>query len=766
VRLHTTRGGVGPTPTGRRAPRTRTRTLAPTLVLALTLTLAGVALAGPAVLEGQGAVTGAVLDERGAPLARAMVVVAGSDRAAVTDAAGRFTLRGLPSAHHRLEARLVGYAPSVRDVVVDGDGTAEVTFHLRPTPLALPGLVVTGAPTAGAALDLARSASQLSGRALERRLGSSVAETLSGQPGLAVRYNGPGAAAPVVRGLTGDRVVLMQDGHRTADLAGSAEDHIVTMDPLSAQRIEVVRGPAALLYGNNALGGVVNVLTVGAPTHAPSRTELSGAVQVESAYPGATAHGRATVPLSGGWSMAVGVSGRATEDVRVAPGPAVGDRLPDSWLRHGSGTWSLGYGGPRVTGGATVRYFGFGYGVPTPPEDDESLRIDGRMLSASARFEVGLGSKRFPSIRLAATASDYAHDELESGVPEMAFGLRTQTVDVQLRQGAGGVLDEGAWGASLISRDYVASGADQLTAPAVSRSGGVFTYQQIPVGAGASAQLGVRADHYVIESRDDPRFGPGIRRAFTAVSGSVGATVALSGAVSGALSAARSFRAPTVEELFSDAPHAGTAAYEVGDPSLEPETLRGVDAILRVRGARLVGEASVYASRIDDFITFEARGDTLIDGAVWPVLAYVQERADMHGVEGSLDWLAGSGWVVGVQGDLVRGALVSGDPVPFLPPARLGATARWEPGALSVGAAVRHALAQRRVTGGPDVATDAYTLVDLDAGLRLTRGSTIHSVTLRVGNATNRHYRDAASRIKRFAPNPGRNVALMYRVTL
>jgi iron complex outermembrane recepter protein len=745
------------------------RALRPTVgtsALLAALILAVAMGAGPAIAQGHGVVTGEVLDEAGQPLARALVVVAGTERAAITDAAGRFTLRGVPAARHRLGATLMGYAPAVRAVLVEAGVASTVTFHLVPTPLSLPGLVVTGAATAGAALDLARSATQLSGRALERSVGSSVAETLSGQPGLAVRYNGPGAAAPVVRGLTGDRVVVMQDGHRSADLAGSAEDHMVTIDPLSAQRIEVVRGPAALLYGNNALGGVVNVLTGGAPTHGPSMVELSAVLQAETAYPGATVHARATLPLADGWSMALGLSGRSTDDVRVAPGPGTDGRLADTWLRHGSGTWSLGYGGPRVTGGATVRYFGFGYGVPTPAEDDESLRIDGRVVSASARFEVGLGSERFPTVRVAASVSDYAHDELESDVPEMAFGLRTQMLDVQLRQAASGALDEGAWGVSLIARDYVASGDDQLTAPAVSRSGGVFTYQQLPLGDGASAQLGVRADHYAIESRDDPRFGPAVHRAFTAVSGSVGASVALSGAVSGGLSVARSFRAPTVEELFSDAPHAGTAAYEVGDPSLAPETLRGLDAVLRIRGARLVGEASVYASRIDDFITFEARGDTLIDGVAWPVLAYVQERAEMRGAEGSLDWLAGADLVLGVQGDLVRGELAGGDPVPFLPAARVGASARWEPGALSLGGAVHHALAQRRVTGGPDVATNAYTLVDLDAGLRLTRGSTIHSLTLRVGNATNRHYRDAASRIKRFAPNPGRNVAVVYRVTL
>jgi len=167
----------------------------------------------------------------------------GTVRSVVTDGTGRFALEGLPSGRHRLEATHIGYAPEVREVDVSSGSVVEVTFVLRPTPLALPGLVVTGAATGGAALDLTRAASQLSGRELKRRLGASVAETLSGQPGVAVRYNGPGAAAPVVRRLTGDRVVVMQDGHRSADLGGSAEDHMVTIDPLSAQRISALPGP-------------------------------------------------------------------------------------------------------------------------------------------------------------------------------------------------------------------------------------------------------------------------------------------------------------------------------------------------------------------------------------------------------------------------------------------------------------------------------------------------------------------------------------------
>jgi iron complex outermembrane recepter protein len=735
--------------------------------------LAAIALgvgAGQAVGQAAGSggsIEGVVTDEAGVPLARVLVAVVGSDRRVVTDEAGRFLVRGVAPGARRVEATAPGYAPLVREVEVERGVVTRLRLSLAVTALPLPGLLVTGAPTGGAALDLTRSSTQLSGRVLERRMGSSVAETLASEPGVAVRYNGPAASTPVVRGLTGDRVVVMEDGHRSADMAGSAEDHLLTIDPLTAQRVEVIRGPAALLYGSNAMGGVVNVLTGTVPTEGIARPELAAALHVQSAYPGATATARATTPVSGPWSLGLRLSARSTGDVRIGRDPSLADgggRLPETWLRQGGGAVSLGYGGSRVTGGATIRGFGFGYGLPMPPEEDEAVSVEGRLLAATGRVEVALGARLFPVLRVSGSISDYAHDELGDGELAMSFGLRTGTVEIQTRQAAGGLLDEGAWGVSGSRREYAATGDDRLTPPAVTSAAGIFTYQQLPVGGGVTVEMGLRLDRHAATSTDDPAFGPGSARSFTALSGSLGASVALAPGVTGALSVARSFRAPTVEELFSDAPHAGTASYEIGDPGLGPETLLGVDAVIRLRRARVVGEASVYASRIADFITFVARGDTLIDGVPWPVLAYTQDGAVMRGAEATVDWEVREGVILGARGDLVRGELDAGGAVPFLPPARLGGSVRWEPGRVSLGAEAIHGLAQRRVSGDPDIPTDAYTLFSVDARLRLIDGHRSHSVTFRVANLTDLAYRDAASRIKRFAPNPGRDISLLYRV--
>jgi iron complex outermembrane recepter protein len=303
-----------------------------------------------------------------------------------------------------------------------------------------------------------------------------------------------------------------------------------------------------------------------------------------------------------------------------------------------------------------------------------------------------------------------------------------------------------------------------LTAPANARSLGVFTFQEVALPGGAALQAGARVDRYAIASLDDPLFGPSVHRSFTTISGSLGAAVPLAAGITAAVSAARSFRAPTVEEMFSNALHIGTASFEVGDADLRPESARGLDALLRVALGRVSAEVATYASTIDGFVHMQIRGDTVLDGVRWPVLAYVQDRARFAGAEGHVEWEAARGWVLGAQGDVVRGRLRDGSRVPFLPAARTGASFRRDDGVTSIGIGVRHAFAQRGPSAAGETPVDAYTLLDAHAGYRLTRAGRVHSFSLRADNILDVPYRDAASRVRDFAPNPGRNISLLYRV--
>lgn len=706
---------------------------------------------------------GTVRDLDGRPLAAAQVVVARSGRSVATDAEGRFAIRGLPAGTYRLEASLQGYAPARRDVSVPGASTVDLV--LARTPLSIPGIQVTATPGAGDTRAVTQATTQLGGRALEREMGGTLAQTLRNQPGVAVRSMGPGAAAPVVRGLTGDRVLVLQDGQRAGDLAGSADDHAVTIDPLTAQRVEVVRGPATLLYGNNALGGVVNVISGDLPASVPGRPEWAAAAQTESAFPGGAASLRGTLPLGGGWAAMLRGGARGVGDMRTGADPAPGDRLDNTAARSRNAALGLGYAGDVLAAGGAVRGYGFRYGLPVPPGSG-AVTLRGRRREATGRAEVSPGSALVPGIRVEATAQDYAHDELDGeDAIQQTFALRTVSAGALLRQGVVGPFAEGAWGVSALLKRYDATGPAALTPPAGSRGFGVFGYQEAELRPGGPAlQLGGRWDLYAIRSDGTPRFGAGTARSFRALSGSAGLRVPLAEWLSAAASVARSFRAPTVEELFSGAPHAGTGSVELGSAGLRAERGWSAEGMLTVRGARWNGQFAAHRSAVDDFVHLAARGDTLVDGAPLPVFAYVQDRAILRGVEGSLEWAPGGSWVVGAMGDYLHAERADGTPLSFMPPPRLGASLRWDDGALSLGGDAHHEMRQDRVGAADERPTPAHTLVRLHAGLRVVRWGVVHSVAVRGENLGDEVHREATSRTKDFAPGPGRNLSLVYRV--
>jgi iron complex outermembrane recepter protein len=704
---------------------------------------------------------GVVESGDGRPVARAMVS-GGSGHVTLTDTDGRFSLRRPGTGRVLLRVSAPGFAPATLLIEAEA-ASAWIRVELEPGPLTIPGIEVTAAPGGHDPMTIARPTSQVGGRALERSLGGTLGQTLAKQPGLSQRYNGPAASTPVIRGLSGDRILILQDGRRVGDLSGSADDHSLSVDPLAVRRVEIVRGPASLLHGSNALGGVINVISGDIPATVPGRAEWTGSLQSESAFPGMTGSVRGEAPLGERWAMTVRAGARSAGDARIG-GDTEGSRLPNSFHRNRHGAAGLGYVSSGATGGVLVEGYSTRHGVPLPPEEGSEIELEGRKVGASGRLDVNTGWAGLPTLRIAASGTSYSHEELEGESVAMAFALRTFTGDVLLRQAARGRIGDGAWGGSVMRRSYAATGEEQLTAPADAWSAGAFTYQELRIRGSATLQAGARVERSGIQSRADERFGAGRSTGFTAYSGSAGVSVPVMVGVRLGLSAARSFRSPTVEELFSRALHIGTASFEIGDPALGPEYADGVDAVIRARYPRWTGELSFFASEIRDFVHFEERGDTLIDGTRWPVLAYVQGGAGFRGFEIGAEWNPVGRLVIGVQGDAVRASLADGRPVPFTPAARIGSTARWEGPVFSLGGGARHALAQRRVGLAAEPATSAYTLFDLDAGWRHARAGGIHVLQLRVENLTNTLYRDASSRVKSFAPDPGRNVSLLYRV--
>jgi iron complex outermembrane recepter protein len=725
-------------------------------------------------------VVGVVRDAAGTPLANVQVIVPQLNRVTTTGADGAFTLRSLPAGTYHLTTLLIGYAPGHADVTVPETGTTpvNVTIEMRPSAIQLSPVQVTATPIATDPRSVVQATTELSGLALSRNLGSTIAQTLAAEPGVAMRYAGPAANTPVIRGLSGERVLVLEDGQRTADLSATSSDHALSVDPLAAQRIEVVRGPASLLYGNNALGGVVNVISNDIPSSIPTHVEGYLGGQAESVTPGGALSASFTVPVSQSLALVARGGGRHVDDLRVGGG----DKLPNTFYRNTYGVGGFGYTGGRLNGGLVYRGYKFDYGLPTPAGDPEAgVHIDGHRHELSGRGDLSLGQGPLGSVRVNGTAQWYTHDEIESsGAVGTSFNLKTQTADATGRTQFGAVT--GAVGLSGIFKQYQATGEEALTPAANSRSGGVFVYQDIPLRHVADAdvlvprlQVGARYDLFRITSETgDPKFGPGRSLDFNNGSGSVGVSLPLGGAATVAVSAARAFRAPTVEELFSNAFHAAVGTFDRGNANLRAETNQGLDGVLRLQSPRVNGQFAGFYNRIDNFITPDIVKDTTItteDGDITvPLNQFTQANAMLRGVEGRLEAEVVRHLVLGAMGDMVRGDFRDGGPLPFMPAARIGGLARWDNGRISAGGEVRHAFKQDRVptASTPDdpsaTPAPAYTLLNLTAGINLVAGGRTNAITLRVDNVLDENYFDATSRIKNFALNPGRNVALVYKV--
>lgn len=716
------------------------------------------------------AVIGTVKDSAGRPLPNASVLVVEAGRVASTNELGEFVFRGLPAGIYHITATLVGYKPGHADAIItDAGPDVKVAIIMNATAMRLASVVVSASPTGGDADNLTQAATELSGKTLNRNLGTSIAQTLASEPGLAMRFNGPAANAPIIRGLQGDRILVLQDGERTGDLSSAAPDHAVSIDPLAAQRIEVVRGPASLLYGNNALGGVVNVISNDIPTSVPSHVAGSVAVQGESVNPGGSSFASVTAPMGDNAAFTLRGGFRSTGDLKTGGGGSLAMTQARSW----NGSAGVGFTGNALNGGVVFRKYDFSYGLPSEAgSPDMGTHINGNRSTLSGRFQLQTGAPTFPSVNVEATSQRYQHDELSpEGAVNTAFNLKTQTVNVTANTRFG--RSKGTIGFQGLYKQYASTGDEALTPAANSTAGGAFFYQDIPLTDDRAGdahvvrlQFGGRFDSYKIASKaGDPKFGPATTVNVTAGSGSIGLSIPLADHSTFSVSAARAFRAPTVEELFANAFHAAAGTYDKGNRALSPETNMGFDAILRVNSGTTNASISGYYNKISKFVVPNIVKDTLVDGELQPLNNFSQADATLYGIEGSVESAFTPRLVGGLMGDMVHGELVGRGPVPFMPPARVGASLRWDDGKWSFGGDARHAFKQDRVSGGSvDIPTDAYTVLNTSTGYQIIRGGMVHSLTLRVDNLTDARFYDASSRLKRFAPNPGRNLALVYKV--
>lgn len=721
------------------------------------------------------------------PLSAAYVRVRELGRNELSHGDGTFHFARLSPGSYTVVAERLGFAPAERTVRVTAGDTVHVRLEVMPSAISLAGVVVTGTSRERGAQDVYRPTAVLSDAELRRELGASVAATLAHQPGISQRYNGPAAAQPVIRGLGGDRVLMLEDGARTGDIASMSADHAVTIEPLTAKRIEVVRGPAGLLYGSNALGGVVNVIREEVPRTLPERVTGMVSAQGESVNMGGTVGGSAVVPL-GGFALRGELSGRAAGDTRTPLGV-----LPSTDLQGFNG----GLGASRIFdrgfAGAAVRHYGLSYGVPgefrgdtIPGAHAGGVQID--LQRTSARIEAGLhsGVGPFSSLELDANYTRFQQDEIEAGgVIGSQFGqlLGTGNVIARHLHEGDGLRIEGALGLWLFGKDLNTAGAYTGSRPAREFAVAGYVYEELGF-APFRLEVGGRYDWTRINPLTTNPILVGNRqipvesRDFGSFSGSVAALFDPGDGWTMGVSVARAFRTPSIAELYSEGPHLADFSYDVGNPELDLEYGLGADLFVRLALPQASAEASIFRNRIDSYIHYVPTGELDPRLRRFPLYQATQDDALLYGAEGRLQWEMLRGFVVDGTASYVLGKRVEDDePLPAIPPLNGGVRLRYDGPRFFVSSGWEGAGAQNRVVpplpsavaGGEPVVrerpTPGYGLVNLGGGVRWASWDRLHTLTLQVNNVGDRVWYDHLSRIRAVAPQPGRNVQLLYRLT-
>ncbi len=703
----------------------------------------------------------------GQPLAGAQVSVVGRETRAVTRGDGSFHLTGLAAGGYILRADRPGYRGATVVVAVGNmrarrsvAEAAEVVIELTPSPIALDDLVVTATISERAAAEALRPVSVMAGDDLQRRMTATVAGTLASMPGLAATRMGPSVAQPVIRGLTGDRVLMLEDGIAVGDASNQGADHTTALDPSSARRIEVVRGPGALLYGGNALGGVINVIRDEIPTTVPHHLTGAATMQTQTA----------TGSLAGSATAVFAVTERVPLRVEVAARTAGDLKTPVGTLANTDGEmWSGGAGTAWVSDwgrlGASFRGYRNDYGIPGGfvGGHEQGVRIEMERASSKFRTVVDEPAGPFRHLRFDATHTWYTHRELEaSDILGTLFEQQNASADVLGRHGRWGPFNAGAMGGRASWEDFGYGGS--LFTPDTRRlKAALYVLEEIDLGP-IQMESGLRYDWTLTDPGEDRTSDIGeIRdRRFHSLSGSLGVLYkSAAGLVLGA-SVVRAFRTPDVTELYSEGPHLAAYVFEVGNPSLEGEIGTGLDVFLRFESDRLRAEITGFHNDIGNHIYGEDTGR--LSRVLLPIYQFRGSDAVFSGFEAGVDFDAGRGLALEGVASSVRGSLKETDqPLPLVPPLKGHVALKYERPSWYVRAEAEMANRQDRV-GEFETPTDGYTVLNASAGVRLTFGGRLNVLTVSLANAANAEYRNHLSRVKEIMPEGGRSLNVVYRV--
>ena len=701
---------------------------------------------------------GEVTEERShARLSGVRVQIKGLERSVRTDANGQFKFDAVPEGQQTLQFLKVGYQRFEQVVNVNAS-TPHLKVELAALSFQLQTIKVYGSNRTlsqfEATTDLALDEAEL-----QRRLGMTLATTLADEIGISERTMGRAVARPVIRGLGGDRLLILENGERTGDKSASSADHAVSIDPTTAEGVEITRGPASLIYGSSTLGGVINVKSNHIPQILPRQLDMHLTFQGESVNSGLTGTTGFTFPI-GDFAGNVEWNRRRASDIQTPVGVLENTDLSNVNFSGGASLIK-----PWGFIGASGSSYRSDYGIPGSPEGHLSgvnIALDKQRYEG--QMEYRFNTRLLEKVRLQTAYTRYQHQELESnGTLGVEFGVLTYNVSAMAHVFNNAIM--GIWGEY---RDH-ATGGFYWTPHTREFAMAGFYLNQRNFG-NLTLQGALRYD----VRRAEP-FRPGAvvragsvqRRDFNGVSGATSGIYHWTDRLSTGATLMKTFRAPGIEELFSDGPHLAVYSYEVGNSELGPENGYGTELFVKYANDRFRFNLALFRNQIQNYLIPTNSGEkewgSGAAGWLW-IYQYTGHDVVMDGTEIQIGGEVTPQVHFQLNMSYIHGTVqTSGRPLERIPPLNGKFVISYTPTPLHLHVASRFSGSQTRL-GEFEAPTDGYLVYDIGGYLNFSWWQLENMVVFGVENLFDTTYREHLSRIKAVMPEPGRNVKLLYKL--
>ncbi len=701
---------------------------------------------------------GEVTEERShARLSGVSVQIKGLERSVRTDSKGRFKFDAVPEGQQTLQFLKVGYQRFEQVVKVNA-ATPHLKVELAALSFQLQTITVYGSNRTLSQFE-ATTDFALDEEELQRRLGMTLATTLANEIGISQRTMGRAVARPVIRGLGGDRLLILENGERTGDKSASSADHAVSIDPTTAEGVEITRGPASLIYGSSTLGGVINVKSNHIPQILPRRLDMRLTFQGESVNSGLTGMTGLTFPI-GDFAGNVEWNRRRASDTQTPVGALENTALSNVNFSGGASLIK-----PWGFIGASGSSYRSDYGVPGSPEGHLSgvnIALDKQRYEG--QMEYRFNTRLLEKVKLQTAYTRYQHQELEAnGTLGVEFGVLTYNVSAMAY-----VLDNavaGIWGEY---RDHATGGFYWTPHTREFALAGFYLNQRN--FDKLTLQGAIRYDL----RRSEP-FRPGAvvragtvrRRDFNGFSGATSGIYHWTDRLSTGATLMKTFRAPGIEELFSDGPHLAVYSYEIGNAELGPENGYGTELFVKYGDDRFRLNLALFRNQIQNYLIPTQSGEkewgSGAAGWLW-IYQYMGHDVVMDGAEIQIGGEVLSRVHLQLNMSYIYGTIqTSGRPLERIPPLNGKFVISYTPTPLHLHVTSRFSGSQTRL-GEFEAPTDGYLVYDIGGYLNFSWWQLENMVVFEVENLFDTTYREHLSRIKAVMPEPGRNVKLLYKL--